>query len=58
MLQPINVSKIPGQVTNSADSDHMPRSATSDLGLHCLLRHFCLMATRLGLYPFNTDIYI
>ena len=30
-----------GCVTNSVDPDQTPRSAASDLGLHCLPRHIC-----------------
>ena len=37
-LLPVNVCKIAGRVANSVDSDQTPRSAASDLGLHCLLR--------------------
>ena len=29
-------------MANSVDPDQMPRSAASDLGLHCLLRPVCL----------------
>ena len=28
-------------MASSVDSDQTPRSAASDLGLHCLLRHVC-----------------
>ena len=31
---------------NSADPDQTPRSAASDLGLHCLLRPVCLCPNR------------
>ena len=34
----MNVYKIAGRVANSVDPDQTPRSAESDLGLHCLLR--------------------
>ena len=37
-LQPVNVCKIAGKVANRVDPDQMPRSAASDLDLHCLLR--------------------
>ena len=30
-----------GRVANSVDPDQPPRSAVSDLGLHCLFRPFC-----------------
>ena len=30
-----------GCVVNSVDPDQTPRSAASDLGLYCLLRHVC-----------------
>ena len=33
--------KIAGWVANSVDSDEMPHSAASHLGLHCLLRPVC-----------------
>ena len=35
---PVDVSKFDGYVTNSVDPDQRPRSAASDLGLHCLLK--------------------
>ena len=35
------LSKNAGLMENSADPDQTPRSAASDLGLHCLLRHVC-----------------
>ena len=34
----MDVSKIADRVANSADPDQTPRSAASDLGLHCLPR--------------------
>ena len=34
----LNVCKNAGLVANSVDPDQTPRSAASDLGLHCLLR--------------------
>ena len=37
----MNVSKIAGRVANSVNPDQTPRSAASDLGLHCLLRLVC-----------------
>ena len=37
-LLSMNVCKIAGWVANSVDPDQTPRSAASDLGLHCLLR--------------------
>ena len=37
-LIPVNVYKIAGLVVNSVDPDQTPRSAASDLGLHCLFR--------------------
>ena len=30
-----------GRVANGVDPDQTPRSAASDLSLHCLLRHVC-----------------
>ena len=30
-----------GRVANSAETNQMPHSAASDLGLHCLLRPLC-----------------
>ena len=36
-----NVSKIAGWMANSVDPDQTPRSAASDLGLHCLPRTGC-----------------
>ena len=39
ILLPVNISKIAGRDTNIADPDQTPRSAASDLGLLCLLRH-------------------
>ena len=41
ILPPVNVCKIAGLVANSVDPDQTPRSAASDLGLHCLLRPVC-----------------
>ena len=38
ILLPMNVYKIDGLGANSADPDQITSSATSDLGLHCLLR--------------------
>ena len=38
---PADVSRTPGWVANSLDPDQTPRSAASDLGLDCLLRHVC-----------------
>ena len=38
---PENVCKIARCVANSVDPDQTPRSAVSDLGLHCLLRSVC-----------------
>ena len=38
ILLPMNVYKIVGLVSNIVDPDQTPRSAASDLGLHCLLR--------------------
>ena len=35
------VCNITEWVANSDDPDQTPRSAASDLGLHCLLRHAC-----------------
>ena len=35
---PVNVCKIARRVANSVDPDQTPRSAASDLRLHCLLR--------------------
>ena len=34
----MSVCTIPRRVANSVDPDQTPRSAASDLGLHCLLR--------------------
>ena len=34
--------KTAGRVANIVDSDEMPHSAVSHLGLHCLLRSVCL----------------
>ena len=36
------MSKIAGLVANAVDSDEMPHSAASHLGLHCLLRPVCV----------------
>ena len=41
ILLPTNLCKIAGWVANSVDPDQTPRSAASDLGLHCLLRPAC-----------------
>ena len=40
-LLPVNVCKIAEWVANCVDPDQTPRSAASDLGLHCLLRYVC-----------------
>ena len=39
---PVSVPRITGWVANSVDPDQTPRSAASDLGLHCLFRAACL----------------
>ena len=41
-LLSVYMSKNAGLVVNSVDSDHMPRSVASDLGLHRLLILVCL----------------
>ena len=41
ILLPVNVCKIAGWEANSVDLDQTPRSAASDLGLHCLPRPVC-----------------
>ena len=38
---PMLCLKIDGWVANSVDQDETPRSAASNLGLYCLLRHIC-----------------
>ena len=37
----ISFLKFVERVANSVDPDQTPRSAASDLGLHCLLRSVC-----------------
>ena len=39
---PMLCLKITGWMADSVDSDEMPHSAVSDLGIHCLLRPVCL----------------
>ena len=40
-LQPVFVCKKSGELADSVHSDQMPRSATSDLDLHCFLMPVC-----------------
>ena len=41
VLRKSYVYNIAGRVANCVDPDQTPRSAASDQGLHCLLRHIC-----------------
>ena len=41
IVLPVNVYNIAGRVANNVDPDQTPRSAASDLVLHCLLRPVC-----------------
>ena len=51
------MSKTAGRVAASVDPDQTPRSAASDLGLHCLFRHVCpnTLVNSLSSYSINLD---
>ena len=49
------ILKIAGWAANSVDPDQTPRSAASDLGLHCMHRPVCPKTEQIG--QFDSSLF-